>query len=420
MALVGLGGQDCIETRILMPRTGAWVLDAVVDDPDQVSTVTRSISISINDGALTLTGTAARAGVFVDTGHVRIVAGAGGLGLSAAPKHYNGVSVGVILGDLLAAAGEALSSTADNGILSTGLDAWDASATPIGTLISLLLAAAAPGASWRMLADGTLWVGTETWPNLGIDSSTYQIFEDSAEQNTMLIGVDAPLMLVGTTFEGRRVSACEAHVGQEGEGVQQRIWFEDAAISDTDRLTKALNGLVQDAAARIDRIDYTRRYPATVIQQSGSTVDVQPDQVNGRDLLGDMAGVPLWLPAGMGVSGVSGGRVEIGWLGGDPSKPIAIAFDASNTVQTMVLAVVSQLFLGGPGALPALAGTPHQLAEAELIGALLNAFTTLNTAATGPLAGLAPGFAAAVEAVTAYQTAAAAADNFLATKVSVL
>ena len=200
------------------------------------------------------------------------------------------MSVGVILGDLLATAGEALSSTAGADILSAGLDAWDTTAIPVGTLITLLLSTAAPGASWRMLPDGTLWVGKETWPDAGIDSSIYQIFEDSAEQNSMRIGVDAPLMLVGTTFEGRKVSACEAHVGQVGEGVEMRIWFEDASISDTDRLRKALNARAQDAAARLDRIDYSRRYPATVIQQSGGTVDVQPDQVNGRDLLGDMAG----------------------------------------------------------------------------------------------------------------------------------
>ena len=372
MALITLGGQDCVETRLLTPRTGAWRLDAIVDDPNAVSTVTKSITVVVNDGAINLVGTAARAGVFVDTGHVRIVAGAGGLGLSGTPQHYNGVSVGVVLGDLLATAGETLSATADQSILSAGLDAWDTTATPVSTLITLLLATAAPGAAWRMLPDGTLWVGFETWPDAGIDSSLYQIFEDSAEQNSMLIGVDAPLMLAGTTFEGRKVSACEAHVGQAGEGVTQRVWFEDAAlISDTDRLRKAFNRLGQDAGARLDRIDYSRRYPAVVIQQSGGTVDVQPDQVNGKALIGDMAGVPLWLPPGMSVDGVAGGRVEVGWLGGDPSKPYAVAFDASNAVQAMVLAVVAQLFLGGKaGAEPPLKGIARNALDATLLGAL--------------------------------------------------
>lgn len=420
MGLITANGFDVIETDSGRPRIGAWHFDLLVDSPDAL---TGKATIDINNGTLTFVGTATRSGVFSDTGHIRVVAGNAGLSTSGTPRHYNGTSLGIVLRDLLATAGEALSPTVDGSILAAGLDAWTTTATPIGTLISLLLAASGiAGLAWRMLPDGTLWVGVETWQDAGIDQDTYQIFEDSPEQNSMVIGVDAPLDLIGTTFEGRKVSYVEDSVGQLGAGVTMRIYFEEpTAINDLDRMRKALSALVQNAAARTDKIDFGRKYPAVVVSQSGSTIDVAPEQVNGKDLLDSMGNVPLWLGVpGARVEGITGGRVLVGWTGGDPSKPYATLFDGGETPAKVTLGVAVQLLLGGAAALPALAGTPHQAAEATLVAGLLAAFTTLGAAATGPLAGLEPGFAAAVTAVTAFQTTAAGANNFLATKVSVL
>src|SRR6185312_6108094 len=408
MALVSVNGHDAIETRLCMPRAGAWHLDVLVDDPDAL---TGQVTVNVNSGTLVLVGTVVRSGVFADTGHVRIFAGAAGLGVSASPRHYSGPSVRGMLADLLGTAGETLSAMADASILATGLDAWTTTATPVNTLITLLLAAAAPGASWRMLPDGTLWVGRETWPDAGVDSSLYQIFEDSAEARTMLIGVDAPLALVGTTFEGRRVSYTEASVGQDGHGVEMRLWFEDENPTDLDALKKSFARQVQRAFARTDRIDYGRTYPATIVSQSGSTVDVQPDQVGGKDLLPDMAGVPLLLGLpGASVDGTQGGRVRIGWFGGDPARPYAADFDAANVVRTLVLAASNdfgaQLYLGAQdGSFPAISGA-RQVPEATMIGILITQFGALAAAAaTPPLTPLAVALGAITDAFTAYQTA---------------
>jgi hypothetical protein len=362
MALVTVNGLQVFEARLCMPRTGVWHVDLLSSD-GQV--VVGPATINVNSGAVVLSGAAAmsRTGVFADTARARVAGGAGGMGLSAVPKHYTGTNVRIVLGDLLAAAGEKLSPTADVGILATGVDAFTVSANPIGTLLSQLLAAAAPGASWRMLTDGTLWVGRETWPDAGVDRTTYQIREDNAETRTMMIEVDAPLILVGKTFEGRRVSYTEATVGQGGDGITMRIWFEDAAagdVTDVDRMRKAFAALAQASLARIDKIDYGRHYSARVVAQSGATIDVQPDQVGGKDLLPDMANVPLLLGLpGASVDGVQGGRVTVGWLGGDPSNPYAVAFDAESAVKKIVISVINQIFLGGEqGADPPALSTP--------------------------------------------------------------
>lgn len=420
MALIYVNDQSALETRICTPRTGAWHIDALIDDPDAIA---GAVTVNVNDGAQVFRGTVVRSGVFADTGHLRVVAGAAGLGTSATPRHYQGPSVRTVLRDLLSDAKETLASSADASILATGLDAWTTTATPIGTLISLLLAAAAPGSSWRMLPDGTLWVGRETWPAANIDSTLYQVFQDSPESGDMVIGVDAPLPLVATTFEGRRVSYAEANVGQGGKGVEMHLWFEDASVDPVDRLKKSLGGVVRRAAARTDRIDYGRHYPAVIVSQSGPTVDVQPDQVGGRALLPDMAGVPLLLGLpGASVSGTQGGHVQVGWHGGDPARPYAVAFDSADTFLKLVIACSlpgAQLYLGADGAPPSLVGATHQTAEASLVIQMLAALSALAGASTGPLAALAPGFAAAVTAWTAFQTAAAGANNFLSTKVSI-
>lgn len=373
MSVLTANGSNVLEALGRRRRVGAWRFDLLVDDPEAIS---GKVTLDVNGGAMTFVGTIVRSAVFIDTDHVQIIAGNAGLNTPGTPRHYNGTTVGGVLSDLLSDAGEALSLTADTSVLEQPLAAWTTGAVPVATLIGLLLAAGSPGAVWRSLPDGTVWVGNETWPDAGIDSSLYQIFEDSAENSSMLVGCDAPFLLPGTTFEGRKVSYVEDVVGQEGKGVTARIFFEDEpGINDLDRVRRAMFALAQQAASRTDVIDYSRKYPATVVSQAGNLIDVQPELVNGKPLLADMADVPLWLGVpGASVNGITGGRVMVGWSGGDPSAPYATLFDGGETPGTVTLAVAASLFLGGQeGAQPAVLGTE-----------LMTYLAALATAALGP------------------------------------
>ncbi|HXJ47544.1 MAG TPA: hypothetical protein VNF91_00115 [Candidatus Acidoferrum sp.] len=417
MGLLTANGQEVLEAKSSRRRAGAWSFDLLVDHPEAL---VGQVTIVVNDGAMTFVGTATRTGVFSDTGHVRVIAGAGGLSTVATPRSYNGQTVSGVLSDLLADAGETLSATADAEVLGQELDAWTTAARPVADLLSLLLAAGLPGAIWRNLPDGTIWVGNETWPDAEIDSSLYQVFEDSAETNSMLVGCDAPFLLPGTTFEGRKVGYVEDSVGQEGHGVTTRILFEDAtAITDIDRVRKSLFRLAARAASRTDVVDYSRRYPAQIISQSGNTVDVQPDEVNGKALLDSMGSVPLWLGVpGASVEGIAGGRCLIGWKGGDPSQPYAMLFDGSETPETVTLSVAAQLLLGGSAAPPAIVGAPYRAAEDAL-------FAAIGAAATAALAvpAVDPGAIAFLNSIvglmTGWATTSGGAQGFLSTKVGI-
>lgn len=353
MAIVTVNGLIAYDAQMFTPRFGAWQIDTRIDDPNVPSGQVRVVidtdaqALAITAGRVLL-GTVTRAGPFIGASQVRVVAGAGGLGLVARPKHYESPTLGIVLGDLLADAGETLSITADRGILGTQLPSWTTGARPVGSVIRDLFAVASPASAWRMLDDGTVWVGTDAFADSGIDPSTYQLADRSAEENSLTIETDGPIPLIGKTFEGGKVNCVQddiPHVGRVGA----RIWFERAVPRGSDRVLAAIQDLVRGTTPGID---HRFRYWADVTAQSAPTVDGEPENPG----VPDMGQVTLAAQAGDSVDGVQGGRALVGWAG-DPSQRYAHGFDANAMPTTRTLAVLQMLFLGGEdGAEPAVLG----------------------------------------------------------------
>lgn len=333
MALVEANGQTVYDFQMRRPRVGAWHADMRVDTPDEIA---GPVTIVIDDGARVYKGTASRSVEFVESAQVRVVAGAGGLGVTASPKHYNSTTVRIVLGDLLRDAGEALSSTADSAVLGIALASWTTTPIPVGAVLAALMQTAAPAAAWRMLEDGSMWVGNETWPAAGVDVTTYQVMDQAAEEATMLVRVDAPLVNPGTVFEGRRVSYVQDDVPHIAP-VEQRIWFEDEAVTDVARMRAAFAALVRATPVAMS---YLGRYWAKVVAQDGGTIDVVLEDF--PDL--DMGRVQLALPAGMSVDGLVGGRVLVGWAG-NPARAYAEGFQGGVLGESVIDAAT--VYLGG-------------------------------------------------------------------------
>lgn len=330
MALVTANDLAVLDATICLPRTGAWTADLKVDSPDALA---GRVTISIDDGRLTLVGTAFRTGAFVDTAYVRVVGGAGGLRALARARHYNGTNLRIVLRDLLAAGGETLSATADGSTLAKALPAWTTSAISVGRMIARAIESAAPGASWRILPDGTLWVGPETWLDSGLAADSYQVMDEDPRRGEALLGVEAPLLLPGTTLGDRRVSYVEHRVGDAG--VRSVAWFEDAGASGPDRLRAAIAGAV---AGAIQPLLFHSHHYARVVAQAGATIDVEIENPTIAKFLPSMASVPLLMPfAGAEVAMLAAGRVLIGWSGGDPSKPYAMMNDPDTQASAITL-----------------------------------------------------------------------------------
>lgn len=405
MALVDVNGSAVIDGRFWFPRTGAWRAKLRVDSIDPI---TGPVTISIWDGRLVLQGFVWRGAEYVETAYLNIVGGAGGLRSPARARAYNLTSLRIVLGDLLTGTGERLSPTADAATLAKQLPAWTTAALSTGLVLARALRSADPTASWRVLPDGTVWVGPETWPDSGLTTDDYQILDEDPRQNLAILGVEAPLLLPGTTLVGRRVSRVEHAI--EAEGVRSFVWFEDAEAGmapATDRLKDALGAVVRS----VERPDYHALYWARVIAQRGSTIDVAIDNPTIAAFLPSLSQVPLTMPAaGASVQMAATGRVLVGWSGGDPAKPYALAPTADTAMQQLVLNVLTSLSLGDTSAQPFPNGAFFTALQLVLNGML----TAATTAASATLdAGAAAFFTALVGLLTTFEASAAA---YLTTK----
>lgn len=321
MSDLTLNGARVLEGTIARPRVGAWHADLVVD---AATAITGAVTLASADGALSLRGAVVRGGVQNEVLEVRVVGGAGGLGRELAAKAYRGATVRMVLADLAREAGEAVSSTIAATVLDTALDAW---ARERGTAVAALRALADTlGLAWRVLADGSLWLGAETWAAVEVEHALLR--DAPAEDRVELATEHLPAGLApGTTFLGRRVSYVEHHVGA-AEATTVVLFERASTPSGVDRIKAALEALVRRT---LWKVDYATIYPARVVAQAADgAVDVRFD----TDRLGDMQAVPLrvFVPGAV-VKVAAGARLLVGFDGADPRRPYAMLFESGSLTE---------------------------------------------------------------------------------------
>jgi hypothetical protein len=207
-AFCAVNGLNVIEGAIFIPRIGVWHADLSVD-----AFQAPSGAATIRLASQTLAGKFVRAGLDLRQRlQVRVVGGAGGLATPLAPRSYGSIPLKVVLQDALRDAGEVLSPTADASLLATQLTAWSRMAAPASSVVAQLLQAV-PNAVWRVLVDGTVWCGFESWPASSLPDTVP--IQSEPELGRVTIASDAPAVLPGTTFQYRApgVGAVTARVG---------------------------------------------------------------------------------------------------------------------------------------------------------------------------------------------------------------
>lgn len=219
-------GKPVVECTLHLPRSGVWHADLYVDTTNTAD-VTGAVVLSLVDGALVLKGSSLRvsaprsAGLWEGLTRVRIAAGAAGLGTQLQPQGYSpSTPASIVLGDILALCGETLSSTSSQAMLGTVLPAWSRLAQSGGAAIATL--ATTLGATWRSMIDGTVWLGTETWPaSLVTDFNT---IAKSVVDGRSEIATTNPGLLPGTTFAGGNVGRVVQHVSPNA--LRTEVFFE--------------------------------------------------------------------------------------------------------------------------------------------------------------------------------------------------
>lgn len=216
-AFVTVNGDTAVDAVISIPRAGGWHADINLNAGSAAALGAATISIA--DGAMTMKGYVFRFGVFSDYVRLRIVGGNGTLRTTQLPaKAYQGIPFRVAFTDILTQAGETLSPSSDQGLLSTYLGPWSTIAggqRGIGGALTSLLRAAPLGPlgqppNWRMAStvtpagitfDGSVWVGYESWPVSPIQEFQDYVYElDDATVGKVQIAPDLPLLLPGTVF----------------------------------------------------------------------------------------------------------------------------------------------------------------------------------------------------------------------------
>jgi hypothetical protein len=327
MSLVTANGVSVLGGSILMPLVGVWTADLVVDRADSL---TAGASVSIEADGFTLKGTIApeRAGEFLDATHVRVIGGKGGLAKTAQPRSYAqpGAYVRDVLNGLAQDSGETFATTTDAAFLATNLVAWAVMAVPVSQAMATLLQVVAPDLSWRILPDGTLWIGSESWTSSGVQ---FEILEQDPTHGQYELGVESPSIAPGVELaDVGKVSRVEHRIGDDG--VRSHVW-----TSDTDRgIKSAVASLVKQA---IPGIDYFALYDARVVTQSadGATVDLQPldKRLPGFGRVRLKLGIPATV-----AKFAPGAIVRLGWDRGNPSLPFACLFDGGATLTTLEIA----------------------------------------------------------------------------------
>ena len=235
MGLLNCNDLSVISGTIRLPRLGVWNADLVVDSADSI---TGPVELSTAYGAFSLQGTAYRSGSYQQTVSVRVLGGAGGLstppggiGSVLTPKFYQGATVRLVLGDILAACGETLSTTSDTTTLATVLKRWVVMGGSGKDALARLFEPY--DVVWRVLSDGKLWVGAEKWSPA--PTTQFDVMTRKHEEGRAVIASEAPWLLPGVTLTmpagagGGTEQVSYVAWTIESTKIRADVWFERAA-----------------------------------------------------------------------------------------------------------------------------------------------------------------------------------------------
>lgn len=320
MALVTANDVAVIEGTIVRPSVGVWTSDLKLDQLGTAPTGFEpgtKVTIAA-EGGYSIKGVVDpnRGGSFLDSVHVRIVGGAGGMSKLATPRAFGaGAFVRDVVNGLVSDAGETLSATTDAGLLATSIGGWSVMGHTVGWNLRALLRIVAPSMSWRILPDGTLWIGAESWTSA---TGTFDAIDQDPADGSYVLGVEAPFVTPGTNIADLgHVNRC---IDVITAGRLRTHVYVDFPSEGTRGINAAITRQVTQALAGVD---YYASYVCQVVSQSSdlATVDIQPQGARNQKLLGGLSSVPVRCMGGIKTQMVVGSTVLLSWDGGNPASP---------------------------------------------------------------------------------------------------
>lgn len=298
-----------ISGTLQLVSEGIWVGSLVVDTIDELDTSDLGITMTWID-TTEFVGTIIDSTIVGGQTRLTIVGGTGRLSQVIEQKQYQSVTLETVLKDIATVTGHTLSSTIDKAFINVVLPNW---VRITGQASQSIEAALAPfNGIWQILPDGTLWVGTDNYPEL---LTTITVLDRNPDEGYWTIYNDETLIRPPFTLEENKINQVTYELTEDGVAIYiifNNIKDNIYAIS-SQQVQNAYNGIYR---CRI------------VAQNTDGTLELQMDPAielfkNGLSKVPYCPPMPnTKITVGYGTYAV------LAFLNGDPRYPRIIAWDS--------------------------------------------------------------------------------------------
>lgn len=226
MGLTTLQGLPVLSLLLTRPLVGNTVATVEVDY--QSSDELFDGLLELKDQAVTYKVTSEHSGIISGVARVNLVGGNGGLLEDVPPRHFREVTVRTLIESLLDLAGEKLDPSSTASVMSRVLPFWSWGGDPQTNRASKHLTSLTDKLEchWRVLPNGKVWVGTESWNPVSeeLADASLELNRDDADGN-VLLGTETLELGPGVTLAGRHVGRVE-HFFDRQSSLRTTFWTE--------------------------------------------------------------------------------------------------------------------------------------------------------------------------------------------------
>lgn len=228
----------------------------------------------------------------------------------------------VPIDDMMRETGEILSPLSTQSVLLKSVPQWTRKAAEMGAQLNDICDY--DGSVWRVLTDGSIFVGVDDWSLL--PTFDFDLLEIAPAYVSCLLSVRALGVVPGKKFKPMdglelRVGCVEYSLTPQQSSA--KVWFlSDTATSLEDRLHSGLSSYIKEV---MRGIDFLAQYPGEIIvQRLDKTVDFRPDS----DKIPPMTSLKLnGFAPGVNLNITEKVRATMVFKGGNPAYPEIINFD---------------------------------------------------------------------------------------------
>jgi hypothetical protein len=300
-------GVQLLGFEVTMQYGGAWHAICEIDHPaDDSQVATGPFRFNIDGVEFCGAVVPDRSGAFAGRQRLWVVGGAGGLDAEIDARNYGSglTRARTVIGDILRDSGESLSQESSSSLLDTSLDGWQRSQGTAKHALDLVTQKI--GATWRVLRDGTVWIGTDEWPE--VEPAGTVMHQDWGTGH-IEVAPDNATLVPGIIVGGQKIKQVTYRSDNGGP------LRADLSATSNRELTDNL----LERAQRKNQFGY--RYRCKVSRQNADgTVDVITDDVRMKGTGVAKCRIRVGLP-GVTIKVPAGARCLVGWDDADPSLP---------------------------------------------------------------------------------------------------